>query len=49
MVEFGGIKVENLEDYTYALRRHKPGDEVKVVVLRDGKRVTLQAVLEKRK
>ncbi len=49
LVEFGGMKVENLQDFTYALRQHKPGDKVSVTVLRDGARVTRQVTLEVRK
>jgi hypothetical protein len=45
VVEFGGMEVKDLYQYTDALRAHKPGDEVKVVVQRDGKRVTLAARL----
>ncbi len=45
VVEFGGMEVKDLYQYTDALRAHKPGDEVKVVVQRDGKRLTLAARL----
>jgi hypothetical protein len=45
VVEFGGVQVKDLYQYTDALRAHKPGDEVKVVVERDGKRLTLAARL----
>jgi hypothetical protein len=45
VVEFGGMQVKDLYQYTDALRAHKPGDEVKVVVERDGKRLTLAARL----
>jgi len=48
IVEFGGKEVSDLYAYTYALREHKPGDEVVVVVLRDGERVSLTAVLGRR-
>src|SRR5574340_1152524 len=37
LVEFDGKPVQNLYDFTYVLRTKKPGDEVKVKVLRDGK------------
>ena len=37
MVEFDGKPIQNLYDFTYALRGKKPGDEVKVKVTRDGK------------
>ncbi|MFH1764019.1 MAG: M20/M25/M40 family metallo-hydrolase [Gemmatimonadota bacterium] len=48
LVEFGGKEITDLYAYTYALREHKPGDEVTVVVLRDGERVTLTVVLGSR-
>ncbi len=49
LVEFDGKPVDNLYDFTYALRAHKPGDVVTVKVLRDGTPVTAQVTLEKRK
>jgi S1-C subfamily serine protease len=48
MVEFDGKPIQNLYDFTYALRAKKPGDEVKVKVLRDGKPVEVPVVLGKR-
>ncbi len=45
VVEFGGMEVKDLYQYTDALRAHKPGEEVKVVVQRDGRRITLAARL----
>jgi hypothetical protein len=48
IVEFGGKEISDLYAYTYALREHQPGDEVVVVVLRDGERVSLTAVLGRR-
>jgi hypothetical protein len=49
LVEFGGKKIDNLYDFTYALRAHKPGDKVMVTVLRDGQRVTHEVTLEVRR
>lgn len=49
LIEFGDKKIENLYDFTYALRAHKPGDKVQVTVLRDGARVTREVTLEERK
>ncbi len=49
MVEFDGKKVQNLYDFTYLLRTKKPGDTVKVRVLRDGKPLDVECTLEKRK
>jgi hypothetical protein len=48
VVEFGGQPVKDLYEYSNALYSHKPGDEVDIVVLRDGKRLTLHARLGKR-
>lgn len=48
IVEFGGKKITNLYDYSYALQEHKPGETVAVVVERDGKPVTLQVLLGKK-
>ncbi|HEX7829288.1 MAG TPA: M28 family peptidase, partial [Thermoanaerobaculia bacterium] len=49
LVEMAGTRIENLYDMTYALQDHKPGETIDVVVLRDGKRVTLRATLGSRK
>jgi hypothetical protein len=49
MVEFDGKKIDNLYDFTYALRAHKPGDKVMVTVMRGGERITRQVTLELRK
>lgn len=48
IVEFAGQKITNIYDYTYALDAVKIGEPVQVVVLRDGKRVTLTVVPEAR-
>ena len=48
IVEFGGQKIANIYDYTYALDAVKIGDPVDVVVLRAGERVTLRLVPEAR-
>ena len=49
LIDFGGKKIDNLYDFTYALRAHKPGDKVSVTVLRNGERVTREVTLEVRK
>jgi hypothetical protein len=49
LVRFDGKEVLNLEDFTFALRTHKPGDEVDVVVIRDGQPVTVKVKLEARR
>jgi len=48
IVEFGGQKIANIYDYTYAIEAVKIGEPVEVVVLRDGQRVTLTVVPEVR-
>ncbi|HJR62817.1 MAG TPA: M28 family peptidase [Gemmatimonadaceae bacterium] len=48
IVEFGGRPVKDLYEFTDALRAHKPGDTVNVVVVRDGRRMTLRATLRRR-
>lgn len=49
LVEFDGKTIDNLYDFTYALRAHKPGDKVTVTVLRGKERVTREVTLEARK
>jgi Zn-dependent M28 family amino/carboxypeptidase len=48
LVEFDGKAIQNLYDFTYALRAKKPGDEVKVKVLRNGQPLEVSVVLTKR-
>jgi hypothetical protein len=48
IVELAGKKIENIYDYTYALQDLKAGESAKIVVMRNGKRVELQIVPEKR-
>lgn len=45
MIGFGGKKISNIYDYTYALGEHNPGDVVDIVVLRDGKEMTFKVEL----
>jgi hypothetical protein len=49
IVEFDGKEIADIYAYTYALREKAPGDEVVVVVERDGERVRLTAVLAARR
>jgi aminopeptidase YwaD len=49
LIDFGGMKIDNLYDFTYALRAHKPGDKVLVTVMRGGQKVTSEVTLEVRK
>ena len=48
MVEFDGKAIQNLYDFTYALRAKKPGEKVKVKVLREGKTIEATVLLTKR-
>ena len=49
LIEFDGKKIENLYDFTYALRAKRPGDEVEVVVLRDSQPTKAKVLLQQRK
>jgi len=49
IVEFGGQKIVNIYDYTYALDAVKIGQPVKIVVLRSAERVELTVIPEIRK
>ncbi len=46
IVEFGDHAIEDVYGYMYALAEFEPGDEVQVVVLRDGERMAFTVVLE---
>ena len=48
IVQIGEQTIADLYDMTAALRAHKPGDVVAVVVLRDGERIELTATFGKR-
>ncbi|HET7231204.1 MAG TPA: M28 family peptidase [Longimicrobium sp.] len=45
LVKVGEMDVHDLQGMTDALRAHKPGDVVRIDVLRDGRRVTVTATL----
>ena len=49
LVEFDGKPIDNLYDFTYALRSKKPGDRVTVRVLRGTETVTASVLLRERK
>ena len=49
MVEFDGKPIQNLYDFTHALRAKKPGDVVEVAVKRDGQDLKVNVTLEARK
>jgi hypothetical protein len=46
IVKLGGNKVSGLDDFDLALRKFKAGEEIEVVVLREGKEVPLKVTLE---
>jgi S1-C subfamily serine protease len=49
IVEFAGQKIANIYDYTYALDAAKIGHPTRMVVERDGRRLTLEVTPEARK
>jgi membrane-associated protease RseP (regulator of RpoE activity) len=49
LVEFDGKPIQNLYDFTYALRAKRPGDEVTVKVLRGGESVEAKVKLRARR
>jgi aminopeptidase YwaD len=48
IVRFDGIRVDNIYDYTFALRSRKPGQDVRITVKRGGQDVDLVATLGRR-
>jgi hypothetical protein len=48
IVKLAETKIQNIEDLTAALRSHKPGDEVTIVVLRAETTVTVKTILRER-
>ena len=49
LTEFDGKPIQNLYDFTYALRAKKPGDEVLVKVLRSGQTIEAKVLLTERR
>src|SRR5437773_6246876 len=49
LIEFDGKPIENLYDFTYALRAKKTGDIVSVVVKRNGQTLKVDVTLEARR
>jgi hypothetical protein len=49
LIEFDGKEIGNLYDFTYALRAHKPGDEVLVKVLRGSQTIEAKVLLTERR
>lgn len=48
LVRFDTTEIKNLYDFTYALKAHKPGQTVPVVVVREGNELSVTVTLEKR-
>ena len=48
LVEFDGKPIQNLYDFTYALRAKRPGDEVLVTVVRAGSKIVAKVLLTQR-
>jgi hypothetical protein len=48
LIEFDGAPIQNIYDFTYALRGHKPGDTVVVKVLRGGETISAKVTLRQR-
>ena len=48
LIEFDGAPIQNLYDFTYALRARKPGDSVAVKVLRGSETVSAKVTLGQR-
>ncbi len=48
LTEFDGKKIQNLYDFTYALRARNPGDVVLVRVIRNGQSIDAKVLLTKR-
>lgn len=48
IVEFDGKPIKSMEDLVGAVRVHEPGDKVKIVFYRDGKKHQIEIVLEEK-
>jgi S1-C subfamily serine protease len=48
IVKFDGVRIDNIYDYTYALRSRKPGQDVRITVLRDGGELDFVVTLGRR-
>jgi Peptidase family M28/PDZ domain/PA domain len=49
LVKFGDLKISNIDDFENALRKHKPGDKVKLKAKRGEEEVELEATLGTRR
>ncbi len=48
IIKLGKYKVENLKEYSNALKSYQPGDEIDVIYLRDGKEESVKIILSER-
>jgi hypothetical protein len=48
IVKFDGVRIDNIYDYTYALRSRKPGQDVRITVKRGAAEMDLVATLGRR-
>lgn len=48
IVKFDNIKINTIYDYTYALKSKKPGDKIKITVIREGKQKELNVIAGKK-
>ena len=48
IIEFNGTKIDNLKTYSNELKKYKPGDEVKIKLLRNNKMIALKLILGER-
>lgn len=47
LIRIGKTEVRTVQDFVYVLRQAKPGQTVRIVVVRDGKEVTVEATYQK--
>lgn len=45
VVKMGDVIIDNIYDFTFALKRHEPGDSVHVVFQRNGETMETDVVL----
>ncbi len=48
IIKFDGVKVDNIYDYTYALRSRKPGQQVRITIKRGAEEMDLMVTLGRR-